>query len=337
LPFKKLLRSVAPLYFLIYVRAETLGAGRIRNGGKIRYPATLKTCKERIEKIRRTRKGEFEMARKQDARSIYEVAQLFRQRCFGTGDSLLWPGKSVWTLENIERLSATLADFEPGRPFYEQWRDRLSTESDDLHRLASDLVAFYGLFPRNIARQRKFKSLKTVVGWKLSGEPLEVASLEPAFSLSIGTTSRLYFAKISQQIAFFLAFAKESATQKTDLLDAASSKALAAEVSKTIPYSSAGRNVLLHLLFPDAFEGIISQLHKKRIVRAFRELAGGATELDEALLVIRKALEEKYGKDFDFYQADLRSLWDAKPPKNTATEEAVLEESGAADSESRNG
>jgi len=273
------------------------------------------------------------MARKQDARSIYEVAQLFRERCFETGDSLLWPGKVVWTAENIERLSATLADFASGRTFYEQWCERLANESDDVHLLSADFFALYYLFPQNIARHKKFKSLKTVVDWRLAGEPLEVTLLEPAFSFGIGTTSRLYLVKMSQQIAFFLGFAKEARARKFDLVEAASAKALATEVSKRILYTTIGRNALLHLLFPEMFEGIMSESHKKRIVRAFRGLAAETNEIDEALLVIRKALEEKYGRDFDFYQDNIQPLWDTKTASGAASEEQVLEESRAADSE----
>ena len=77
----------------------------------------------------------------------------------------------------------------------------------------------------------------------------------------------------------------------------------------------------------------MSESHKKRIVRAFRGLAAETNEIDEALLVIRKALEEKYGRDFDFYQDNVQPLWDAKPPNGAASEEELPEESRAAESE----
>lgn len=249
------------------------------------------------------------MARKYEAAAVYEVAELFRNRCLRAGGSLLWPGSSVWTCENIERLSATLVHIELGCPFYEQWCPKLSRESEEVSRLACDIVAFYYLFPADLSRHKKFARLKAVVDWRFRDQPLEVTLLEPAFGLSVGTTGCLYLAKISQQIAFFLAFANEAVTRKSDLLDAACSKALATEVSRSIPYSVAGLNVLLHLLFPDHFEGIMSRSHKQRILQAFGRYPSETCDLDDGLLAVRGELEKTRGKNFDFYEPRIREVW----------------------------
>jgi hypothetical protein len=44
------------------------------------------------------------VARNPEAQHIYEVADLFRQRCLIDGVSLLWPNHKAWTLENLDAL-----------------------------------------------------------------------------------------------------------------------------------------------------------------------------------------------------------------------------------------
>ena len=76
-------------------------------------------------------------------------------------------------------------------------------------------------------------------------------------------------------------------------------------------------HVLFFLLFPDEFEPITSRGHKQRIITAFAgRLADpraaeyrSRTELDKAILLVREAISEDCGADFDFYQDELAKIW----------------------------
>ena len=155
-------------------------------------------------------KGEPLMARKVGAEAIYEVAQSFRDRCIKSDQSLLWPENRPWTAESMRRLWIAFKD-NPDvseQTFYQKWKGQLANEAKDVHMIAADLVAFYYLFPQDIKKGTKLERLKTVIGWKLSSEQPNLASVERAFDSSIGTTGRVYLNRIPDQIAFFLAFAE---------------------------------------------------------------------------------------------------------------------------------
>ena len=75
---------------------------------------------------------------------------------------------------------------------------------------------------------------------------------------------------------------------------------------------SAQREALLHLVFPDTFEAILGG-GKQSIAEAqgFSHFVTEATaDVDRKIQQIRNGLEAKLGRDFDFYQPDVRNLWD---------------------------
>jgi 5-methylcytosine-specific restriction protein B len=252
----------------------------------------------------------FFMARKAGAELIYEVAQLFRKRCLESSESLLWLDTHAWTAENMQKLWHAFVD-NPDvskRSFYEKWEDQLAGESEDVHKIAADVTAFYYLFPYDIGKEQKLERVGRVIGWKLSSTQPDLSAIERAYDEHIGSTGRMYFSRIPEQIAFFLAFAQAIRAGKANPNDAQASKRLADEISKGIKTSQAGRNVLLHLLFPDDFERIASQSHKLEIVEYFADLAEGATDVDEALKKIRETLANG-DPNFDFYQPDIKKRW----------------------------
>src|SRR5207249_4767267 len=59
---------------------------------------------------------------------------------------------------------------------------------------------------------------------------------------------------------------------------------------------SAGRHILMHLLFPDRFERMSSDDHKREIVETFEQLVDSEENLDvdDKILNIRRALEKQY-------------------------------------------
>jgi hypothetical protein len=83
---------------------------------------------------------------------------------------------------------------------------------------------------------------------------------------------------------------------------------------------------LLHLLFPDRFERIASGEHKRKIVDAFAGDAAGTADLDDAILAIRHAIEERSDRPgFDFYdEPDLFATWNPNPKQADELDFAAL-------------
>ena len=72
------------------------------------------------------------------------------------------------------------------------------------------------------------------------------------------------------------------------------------------------REALLHLVYPDTFEGTVSIPHKDKIVgaSAFSKYVIQRTEdVDRKIEQIRGGLEKQLGRDFDFYEDDIWRIW----------------------------
>ena len=74
------------------------------------------------------------------------------------------------------------------------------------------------------------------------------------------------------------------------------------------------REALLHLMFPDAFEAIVSSNHKHWIAGAFAKFVEEpAEDVDRRLAQIRPEIEARYGDDdYVYYRPEVRALWDDK-------------------------
>jgi len=253
-----------------------------------------------------------------NALPIYEAARLFKERCLKTDTSLLWPGSQAWTLENLGRIQNVFFrnPAEPGKNFVKLWKAGLSGESKDAHRVAADLMALYLLFPADLSRDKKMQKLLRVIQWELSAEQPDLRFLESAYQSFIGTTGRIYFARVHQQMNFFVAFATVAKRERIDFDNLAAVKRVAAEVMVGMQYVTPGRNVLLHLLFPKHVEGILSQRHRRKIVEAFPEFPDTTDDRDATLEKIRSGLTDTFkSPTFDYYHPNIRSSWDVRKTK----------------------
>ena len=254
------------------------------------------------------------MARRRGREAVYEVADQFRQRCLAEGKSLLWPLQTSWTAANLSALWKAFIEHpdESKRSFLEKWHDQLLDEPEDVHRVAADLMVFYSLFPAQVqvGKQVKLRDIRTIIGWKLAAHQPNLDAVERAFEEGLGHAGINYLTGRPWQIAYYLEFSRLAIAEKIDLKNPESCKQLADRVRKQVQQSAGARHILLHLLFPDQFERIASEEHKRRIVEAFREEAGTSSDLDDALLNVRQALAKKYGReDIDFYDEQIEPRW----------------------------
>ncbi len=254
----------------------------------------------------------IKMAHRADAEPMYEAADLFRDRCLRDGRSFLQPEHHAWTPENISALLDAItgenADTS-GRTFYQKLHDQLAEQPEEVHRVAADVMAYYYLFPTKIGRQKKLAYIKMVAGWKLNLDQPEFDLLQQAYAASVGDAGMLYNTRQPGQVIFYLEFAREVLSEGIDPTDITACKHLADTMKERVRSSNPARNILLHLLFPEHFERIAADAHKRRIVEAFRDRSSGAQDIDEALENIRRSLSREYGEDFDFYDESILVQW----------------------------
>src|SRR2546425_400156 len=103
------------------------------------------------------------MARRSEVSAVYEVADEFRHRCLLERRSLLWPEHKVWTSENLSRIRGNFGnvpDNAQSEKFLELWHEQLANESEEIHRVAADLLAFYWLCPTTAYAETKLRQIR---------------------------------------------------------------------------------------------------------------------------------------------------------------------------------
>jgi 5-methylcytosine-specific restriction protein B len=103
--------------------------------------------------------------------------------------SFCWPSPApVWTPQNLEELwRAFVGRPELGsRSFLDKFKDQLAESTEEVHRVAVDILVLYCMFPTNIGKDAKLELISTVVGWKLSQDPPDYEALGRIFARGVG-------------------------------------------------------------------------------------------------------------------------------------------------------
>jgi len=258
------------------------------------------------------------VARDPSRDAVYDVAECFRQRCLVQGKSLLWPKSSAWTLASITALrKAFIENPDTGkRSFIEKLHDQLLGDSEDVHRVAADLIAFYYLFPSNIGIDAKLKELNEITSWKLSEDKPDFSALKDAFERGLGQAGLRFSTGKPWQFAFLIQFSLIVIRDRLDPYDGDSCKRAADLAVTEVPLGKVARNMLLHLFFPDEFERIVIEGHRRQIIEAFGDKEAKDSDEDIALLNIRTSLKQKLGREtVDFYDSDIYPSWGQRKRK----------------------
>lgn len=248
---------------------------------------------------------------------LYDVGARFADVALARDSSLFDPSRVVWSKDVLDELHEHFvlgADWGD-RSFEEKLESQLASSSDEATLLFAELLYFNLL----AAVDMKGPTKRQRVGFVLSlmNDPPDVPDeIDRAFDTGIarvGSGKNHRYWQLAALIEFARRWKGLPTEQQADLLtDAWQFKDFAGDQE----WFKAGlqRESLLHLLFPDDFESIISEPHKKQIVKTFEDLVpDGVADVDRALLEIRKGLEPQFGPELHFYEPDLKKLW--QPPK----------------------
>ena len=264
---------------------------------------------------------------REGAERVYEAAQAWVNAALRGDSSLFTPGIPIWSSQGLRTLRERFLD-QPDvseKGFLEKLHDQLDGGSSQVKQLMAEALYFHRLIASTQNGDRKQRDIETVLGWMPSPVPIPedlIAGLTPG----IANPGQYFHVKRPNQIGFLIEFVEQwkplESTDQARLLDdpwAFRNFAMGREfVSKTLvdePNSyRTQREALLHLVFPDTFEAIVSSNHKHWIAGAFAKLVDEPEEdVDRRLAQIRPEIEARYGNaDSLYYRPEVRAVWDEK-------------------------
>ncbi|HEY7890738.1 MAG TPA: AAA family ATPase [Solirubrobacteraceae bacterium] len=246
--------------------------------------------------------------------AFYTAARRFVEDCLRSEGSLLSTEHGVWTAACIGELYERVVERpeEPrGTDFFARLSLPLQDASHDVVQLAAE-VLYVLLLPQETKLATKREHVVAVLSLAE-----ESASLPDELSEALACGIASYGPAISQRFAqyvFLLEFAhgwirRERRERQTMLLDPDRFR----EFVFSLPRKAASAQVeaLLHMVFPDHFEPIVSVEIKRKIVEAFPEHSPDSSlSVDRRIALIRGELTGQFAPGFSFLDPEIRALWD---------------------------
>ena len=259
------------------------------------------------------------------AEKVYEAASLWVDRALRTDDSLFTPGKPIWTSQWLEELRERFLDRPdvPGDSFLEKLQRQLEKSPPEAYQLIGEALYFYFLIVSTKNSTNEQGVINKVLGW--SPNPVVIPQdLVTCLIPGIANPGQMFHSARPYQVGFLIECAeqwreRESSEHQRLLDDPWAFKDFLmrlnfrSELLRGNPNRPrTQREALLHLVFPDTFDGIVSVDHKEIIAKKFADLVKEPTEdVDRQLEQIRPALEARFGAgDHFFYTPEIRSRWD---------------------------
>jgi 5-methylcytosine-specific restriction enzyme B len=254
------------------------------------------------------------MVRTRERDEIYRVAQRFVDMALRRDDSLFTPGAPVWSLETLQDLY----DKFIGRPdessdsFETKLRRQLSDAPPRTLQLMAEMLYVHLLLPIGFKGEAKRRLIETILGWSPTPVriPEDLATVLDHGLVRVGTAYYTYRPfQLHFLIDFALAWKKLPVEERERAL---SDPWRFKEMVWQIPLQKAQsqREGLIHLVFPEVFENIVSRKAKEQIAHRFASLASEPTEdVDRQIAQIRRTLSDSHGPAFSFYDKEIAPKW----------------------------
>ncbi|EHL05504.1 ATPase family protein [Desulfitobacterium hafniense DP7] len=262
---------------------------------------------------------------------IYDLALQWKNDCLINDGWLLWPGESIWTLDNLQDFKRCFVDNpdETADSFEEKFKKQLAGESSDVTKLACELLFIYFLFPSDTNGKTKVNLIKKVASWKGLNVPLTSNLNVLLESKGIGKPGTAFHTRRPFELSYLcyigLGIKRLNHSERNNLIDNHKDfRVFIDELRQRSNYAM--RNIILHLLYPEYYERISSNGNKQQIYNEFKRIMKGSNfpdNIDDAIYKIRRYFEQKNpSSTFDFYNEPLVSMW-----KNEDPEKIVMEAS----------
>ena len=260
------------------------------------------------------------------ADKVYEAAQKWVDCALTTDGSLFTPGEPIWSSYWLGELRKRFLDRPDvgGGSFYDKLKAQLEGSPPEVYQLMGEALYFQLLivWPTIVGHSTKVDRITRVLGWSSQ----DIAIPHDLFdALAQGIASATAFNTFRQYHVGFLVelveqWKDQASSEQQPLLndpwafkDFVMTRQLRGRMfvdSGVVPRTQ--RQALLHLAFPDTFESIVSEEHKKLVVEAtaFAHFVGEDTQdVDRKIQQVRQGIEAKLDRDFDFYNPDIQRQW----------------------------
>ena len=258
--------------------------------------------------------------------SVYAAAAQWVDRALRTDDSLFTPGQTIWSSPWLGELRIRYLDQpdESSDDFYTKLQRQLEGSPAEVYQLTAELLYVHLLivYQGSMKGSTKMKRINQVLGWS-DKETVIPQDLVDSLSVGVANTGPAFNTLRPFQIGFLMEFAaKWKGLQDEDrkrFLDDpwAFKKFLQFDPTSLLFNNKEGDGsyraqfqALLHLVFPDTFEAILSTAHKQQIADAFATMVTEPTDdRDHQLAQIRICLEAEHGTGFNYYHEPIFQMW----------------------------
>ena len=271
---------------------------------------------------------------------VYQAASLWVERALKRDDSLFTPSEPIWSIRWLGELRERFlnAPDKSGDSSTEKFRRQLEGAPPQVYLLLAEVLYFYFLIVTTKSSNNEQEKIKEIL--RLSPQNVSIPQdLVAALTPGIASPGVFFYVGQHFHLGFLIEFAEQWKEQELDeqtrlLSDPWEFKKFVtglefrSELLKDSPDTpSAQREALLHLVFPDTFEAIVSSDHKRRIADAFASFVLQPTDdVDRQLEQIRPVLKAMYGpSDYFFYKPEIEDQWrrELPPPTNNLWSEFV--------------
>ena len=259
---------------------------------------------------------------------VYDAAAKWVEAALQSDGSLFSPGESIWSNRWLEELHQRFLDHpdESSATFLEKLEAQLADCPPEVYQLMGELLFFHFLIVSTKNSANEQRVIDRVLGWS----PVPVAipeELVAALTPGLVHPGQNFHSGRPFQVGYLVEFVERwkemGPVEQHRLLDHpwefrdfAVGLDFRSELLKGAPNRPrTQREALLHLVFPDTFEPIVSVDHKENIANSFAKLVAAPEEdIDRRLAQIRPVIEAQYGKGdssfLSFYSPGLRAQWD---------------------------
>lgn len=271
--------------------------------------------------------------RHQNSDRTLAAAAEWRDRCL-VEDGSVFASAPVWAASLVAELDERFnnqPDMGAGK-FQEKLKRQLAKASPLVSRLAAEMLWVMNLFPSNIGPAAKQAAVREAWSWSGEELPQDHPMLDRFLLSGLGSGGPGFLAHRWRELRFFI-----NSTRAFKARDANARRAL---VSDPIAYATwldevpdegyrQLKHILPFLLFPDHFERISGAGDIRRILSTVGNIGRdqlkrmSKVQQDEALLRLRRQLQEGRTEEIDFYQPDLKEAWAPSEPE--ADEQATFE------------
>jgi 5-methylcytosine-specific restriction protein B len=249
----------------------------------------------------------------------YAVAEKIVDQGLRRNGSLFTPGRPIWTQDNLSDLQTRFVD----RPdlskdsFENKFRRQLAGAPAPTVQLAAELVYVNLLINGQTLGSTKRALIAEVLSW--AGLEIQLPEdVSEALDHGLVNPGQAYAAQKPFGLWFLISFlsrwkALNDAERTSLLADPWRFKEMV--FAEPAPSAIGQQYALLHFVFPDSFEPIVSDSHKRLIAERFAEgIEKDEPDVDRRLLRIRDRLTQRFGDRYSYYHDPLREQWRPATP-----------------------